>query len=67
MTKEVDTQINNVDAKVFDYKNSENVGKLAIIHKDSDFVTINFFIDKTRFKESDFKEYDKIIKSFNIQ
>jgi hypothetical protein len=67
VVKQTDTTIYNAQAKVIDYKSSDTVGRLAIIHKDSDFVTINFFVDKTRFKESDYKEYEKIIKSFNIQ
>lgn len=64
---ETDTKIFNAEAKVIEYERDDTVGKLAIIHKDSDFVTILFFVDKTRFKESDFKEYEKIINSFNIQ
>ncbi|MGN7763484.1 hypothetical protein [Paenibacillus sp. 22594] len=67
VTNEVDTTISNVEAKVINYKDKENVGRLAILHKGSDFLTIHFFVDGSRFKESDFNEYEKIIKSLNIQ
>ncbi|MGF7048117.1 hypothetical protein J2T13_002623 [Paenibacillus sp. DS2015] len=67
VTNEDNTKINNTEAKIIDYTTKDSVGKLAVIHKDSDFVTIFFFVDKTRFKETDFKEFEKIINSFNIQ
>ncbi|WP_438349984.1 hypothetical protein ACP8HI_04765 [Paenibacillus sp. FA6] len=67
VTNEVNTKIYNTEAKVIDYTTNDSVGKLAVIHKGSDFVTLDFFVDKTRFKEADFKEYEKIINSFNIQ
>ncbi|WP_379159153.1 hypothetical protein [Paenibacillus sp. sgz5001063] len=67
VTSEVDAKISNVEAKVINYKDEGNVGRLAILHKGSDFVTIHFFVDRSRFKESDFNVYDKILKSLTIQ
>lgn len=67
VTNEADTTISNVEAKVINYKDKENVGRLAILHKGSDFLTIHFFVDGSRFKQSDFTEYDNLIKSLNIQ
>ncbi|MDQ0193804.1 hypothetical protein [Paenibacillus wynnii] len=67
VSNEVNTKISNAEAKIVDYTTTDSIGKLAVIHKDSDFVTLFFFVDKTRFKETDIKEYEKIINSFNIQ
>lgn len=61
------TTIAGAEARVMDYESSDSVGKLVFIHKDSDFATLTFFVDKTRYKASDMKEYDKIVASLNIQ
>ncbi len=65
--KQTDTKISGVDAQVMDYQTSDTVGKLLILQKDADFVSLMFFVDKTRYQASDLKEYDKIISTFNIQ
>lgn len=67
ITKELDTKIHNSPAKIVDYNTKDSIGKIAIINKDSDFVVIQFFVDKTRFNELDFNVFEEIIESFNIQ
>ncbi|AJY75760.1 hypothetical protein VN24_15870 [Paenibacillus beijingensis] len=67
ITSETDTEIFKQQAKEATFESSDSIGKLAIIQNGNDFIIIRFFVDKTRFKQSDFKEYDKMLKSFNIQ
>lgn len=61
------TKIAEHDAIEISYKTSESVGKLFIVQNGLDFVFLDFFIDKTKFKESDYEEYEKIKASFNVQ
>lgn len=65
--KRANVKIAGVAAQVIDYETHDSVGKLVFLGKGSDFVTLMFFVDKSRYQESDLKEYDKIISSFNIQ
>lgn len=67
VSNETNRKIAGENAKVLDYKTDGSIGKIAILHKDDDFVTIMFFADKTRYKKEDMKEFDNIVKSFTIQ
>ncbi|MGG1634397.1 hypothetical protein MHH56_32785 [Paenibacillus sp. FSL K6-3182] len=67
VNKQTNTKIAGAEAQVIDYETSDTVGKLVFIQKDSNFATLMFFVDKTRYQDKDLKEYDKIIASFNIQ
>ncbi|MFC4811657.1 hypothetical protein [Paenibacillus sp. GCM10023250] len=58
--------IAGADALVVDYESKDSVGKLVFLQKDSDFVTLNFFVEKNSYKPADLKEYDKIIASLTI-
>ncbi|MDQ8734193.1 hypothetical protein [Paenibacillus sp. LHD-38] len=66
-THTADIQMAKQNAKEITYETPDSVGKLVIVKYGADYVTLNFFVDKTRFKTSDFKEFDKIKASFNIQ
>ncbi|RNB92488.1 hypothetical protein EDM56_01990 [Brevibacillus fluminis] len=65
--KLTNVKVAGAEAQVIDYETSDSIGKLVFVRKDSDFVTLMFFVDKTRYQAADLKEYDKIISSFNIQ
>jgi hypothetical protein len=67
VNKQSNTKVAGEEAQVIDYETSDSVGKLVFVQKDSNFATLLFFVDKTRYQAKDLKEYDKIIASFNIQ
>ncbi|CAI6082959.1 hypothetical protein [Cohnella sp. JJ-181] len=60
-------RIGGADALLYDTASNDSIGRLAIIQSGEDFVTIEFFVDKTRHTAADLKEFDKILDSFNIQ
>lgn len=60
-------QLDGADALLYDYTMSDSVGRLAIVRNGDEFVTLEFFVDKTRYTAADMKEFDKILDTFNIQ
>ncbi|WP_139996799.1 hypothetical protein [Paenibacillus paridis] len=66
-TKTTDIQLAKQSAKEITYENSGTVGKLIIVKYGQDYITLNFFVDKTRFKAADYEDLEKIKASFNIQ
>ncbi|MFD2114773.1 hypothetical protein ACFSTH_02495 [Paenibacillus yanchengensis] len=67
VTQQMNTKVAGAEAKEITYETSDAVGKLLFIQKDSNFATIMFFVDKTRYQDDDLKEYDRIISSLGIQ
>lgn len=67
VNKQSNEKVAGADAQVIDYESNDTIGKLVFVQKNTDFVTLMFFVDKTRYQPSDLKEYDKIIANFNIQ
>lgn len=65
--KQTNAKIAGSEAQVIDYETNDSVGKLVFVRKESDFATLMFFVDKTRYQATDLKEYDKIISSLSIQ
>ncbi|MEK0317225.1 hypothetical protein [Cohnella sp. 56] len=60
-------RLDGADALFYDYSTSDSVGRLAIVRNGDDFITLNFFVDKTRYTAADMKAFDSILDSFNIQ
>jgi hypothetical protein len=54
-------------ALVFEYVFSDSRTKTAIIQNGTDFITIEFYISKDKYDENSFKEFEKILRTFNIQ
>ncbi|MFC3802295.1 hypothetical protein [Cohnella sp. GCM10012308] len=61
------TELDGADALLYDYTMRDSVGRLAIVRNGDDFITLDFFVDETRYTAADMKELDKILDSFNIQ
>lgn len=66
-SNKADIKLANKDAIELSYETSDTVGKLAIVKNGTDFITLDFYVSKTQFKAADFKEFEKIKASFNIQ
>lgn len=67
VTNKTNISLAKQDAIELTYETTDSVGKLAIVQNGTDFVTLKFFVDKTKFKAADNEEFEKIKKSFNIQ